>query len=195
MQQKIDKRRKYYTQLVKNTTLAELIGIILGDGHVHKFPRTDRLVITCGSKKNKYIRRIVSIVTNVFGKQPSVLKRKAENTSDISLYQGKLEERLAIPAGNKIKNNVGIPEWIKRNKDYVIYCLKGLFETDGCFQKDHDNYAQYIELKNFCNQIRLDTYEVLKKIGYHPQINTTYVRLAKRQEVYSFKELISFRKY
>lgn len=36
--------------------------------------------------------------------------------------------------------------------------LKGLFETDGCFQKDPSNYTQYIELKNLCSRIKIDAY-------------------------------------
>ena len=84
--------------------------------------------------------------------------------------------------------------WIKNNKNYTIRCLKGLFETDGCFQKDVSNYAQYIELKNLCDRIRLDTYSMLKDLGYCPQKSKKYVRLAKRKEVYSFKKLIKFRR-
>ncbi len=171
MGNKIDKRKKHYSSLRKTTELAEFIRILLGDGHIQKFPRTERIVITCGThvSKTRYIKRIVGIVIKVFDKQPSVLKRKDNSAFDISLYQCKLCSRLGIPAGNKIKNNVGVPEWIKNKKQYMISCLKGLFETDGCFQKDPSNYAQYIEVKNLCKQILSDVYVMLISLGYSPQ--------------------------
>lgn len=195
MHGKLDKRKRHYKCLRETTVLAELIGILLGDGHIHKFPRTEHLVITCGTDKSRYIKRIVDIMTKVFGKVPNVLKRKAEATCDISLYQCELSRRLEMPAGNKIKNNVGVPAWIKKRQEYAIHCLKGLFETDGCFQKDPSNYAQFIEIKNLCNQIRLDTYSMLIDLGYNPQISTKYVRLARKEEVHSFIELVKFREY
>lgn len=194
-QRKIDKRKKRYKSLTKNAILAELVGIILGDGHIHRFPRTEHLVVTCGSDKAKYIKRIAGIVAKIFDKTPNVLRRNIRTAFDISLYQCSISQRLGIPPGNKIKNNIGIPAWIKNKRKYALRCLKGLFETDGCFQKDVNNYAQYIELKNFCKQIRLDTYAILIKLGYHPQLSKTYVRLAREKEVYSFKKLINFRKY
>ena len=195
MKGKLDKRRRQYKDLKKNIELAELIGIILGDGHLHKFSRTERLIITCNSKKRRYIDRINSMITKVFDKSPSILKRKTENTIDISLYQCELSKRLGILPGNKIINNVGIPEWIKEKKKYATSCLKGLFETDGCFQKDPANYAQFIELKNLCKRLREDAYSMMVTLGYNPQISAKYVRLARKEEVYSFINLIKFRKY
>lgn len=190
----LDSRKRSYAPLRKNSELAELIGIILGDGHIQTFPRTERIVITCGGNKIKYVNRIAKITTNVFDKIPSILNH-GKTAVDISIYQCKLSSRLGIPPGNKIRNNVGVPGWIKKNREFMMSCLKGLFETDGCFQEDISNYAQYIELKNFCSQIKIDTYQMLKALGYNPQMGKCYVRLAKKKEAYSFKKLISFRKY
>ena len=195
MKNKQDRRKRNHKPLKKTTDLAELVGIILGDGHLHAFPRTERLVVTCGGIKQEYVSRIVNIITRVFTKVPSVLKRKTESAFDVSLYQCGLSRRLEIPTGNKIKNDVGVPAWIKKKKRYIIRCLEGLFETDGCFQEDPPNYAQYIELKNLCSRIKIDAYYMLIELGYNPQISPRYVRLARKKEVYSFKKLIQFREY
>ena len=53
MQNQSKNREKYYGYLTATPELAELIGILLGDGHVQKFPRTDRIVITCASNKTR----------------------------------------------------------------------------------------------------------------------------------------------
>ncbi len=191
------RRKSLNYSIKKSKNLAELIGIILGDGCIERYPRTERLWVTCNVNSNKYIQHIVNIIEGIFHKRPSLRKKKSQHGQgiDIYLYRCKLSEKLEIKPGNKIRNNVGIPAWIKKRKTFIIKCLKGLFETDGCFQEDKDNYAQFIEFKNFCQRLRMDVYNILKKLGYHPQLGKCYVRLARKKEVYKFKELINFRNY
>ena len=184
-----------YKELLKDENLAELIGIILGDGNLNKHPRTENLRITLNSKNAGYIKHISSLITKVFSKSPSIRKRKNENAVSVDLYQCKISERLNLPCGNKIRNNVGIPSWIFLNKKYIIKCLKGLFETDGCFHEDRENYTRCIEFKNNCKRLREDVYTGLVIFGFKPQFGYNYIRLAKRKEVYKFKDLIDFRNY
>jgi hypothetical protein len=181
--------------LLKNEDLAELIGIILGDGNLNKHPRTENLRITCNSKDSGYIKHISTLIRKVFYKSPSVRKRKNINAISIDLYQCEISERLELPCGDKIRNNIGIPSWILLNKKYILKCLKGLFETDGCFHVDRDNYTRCIEFKNNCKRLRKDVYVGLKNFGFRPQFGYNYVRLAKKDEVYRFKEAIDFRNY
>ena len=184
-----------YKELLKDENLAELIGIILGDGNLYKHSRTENLRVICNSKDISYIRHIVNLITKIFHKTPSVIKRKNENATVVCLYQCKISKRLKLPYGNKIKNNVGIPAWIFLNKDYIYKCLKGLFETDGCFHEDRQNYTRCIEFKNNCVRLRKDAYNILLRLDFNPQLGHNYVRLAKKDEVYRFKELIDFRNY
>lgn len=184
-----------YKGLLKGENLAELIGIVLGDGNLYKHPRTENLRIICDSRDTGYIRHIVNLVEKIFFKKPSVIKRKNENATVVSLYQCKISARLKLGVGNKIKNNVGIPSWITSDKRFMLMCLKGLFETDGCFVEDKGNYTQIIEFKNNCRRLRDDVYAILLKFGFNPQQGSNYVRLARKNEVYRFKELIEFRNY
>lgn len=184
-----------YKELIRNSNLAELVGIILGDGNLYKHARTENLRIICNSKYTIYTRHIISLIRKVFYKMPSLSKRRNKNAVNINLYQGNISQRLGIPTGDKIRHNVGIPSWIFLKKKYMIRCLKGLFETDGCFQEDKDNYAQYIEFKNNCKKLLKNVYNILLKLGFHPQFGKNYIRLARKNEVYSFKKLINFRNY
>ncbi|MEW6102010.1 MAG: LAGLIDADG family homing endonuclease [Candidatus Omnitrophota bacterium] len=190
-----NRQQVHYRKLSKNTDLAELIGIVLGDGNLYKHLRTESLRVICNSKEVAYIRHISSLIKKIFHKTPSVIKRKNENATVVCLYQCKISTRLGLPCGNKIMNNVGIPHWIFFNEEYAISCLKGLFETDGCFHEDRDNYTRVIEFKNNCARLRKDTFGLLLRIGFNPQHGTNYVRLARRREVYRFKEQIDFRNY
>jgi len=192
------KRRKgsiRYKVLVKDKKLAELMGIILGDGNLYKHSRTENLRIICNSNDIVYIQHIVDLITEIFRKTPSVIKRKNENATVVCLYQCKISKKLGLPCGNRIKNNVGVPYWIFLNKDYMRRCLKGLFETDGCFHEDKDNYTRIIEFKNNCKRLREDVHNSLVRLGFNPQSGSNYIRLARRNEVYKFKELIDFRNY
>ncbi|NQT46845.1 MAG: hypothetical protein HQ593_05150 [Candidatus Omnitrophica bacterium] len=191
-------RRKSLNYAIKKSeNLAELIGVILGDGSIEKYPRTQRLWITCDLRNDRYIQHLVNIIKEIFNKRPSLRKKKSQRgyAIDIYLYRCKLSAKLGIHAGNKIKNNVGVPVWIKKNKKFIIKCLKGLFETDGCFHEDKLNYTRTIEFTNFCSHLREDVHSMLKQLGYHPQLGKRYVRLARNKEVYDFKRLINFRNY
>lgn len=184
-----------YSKLRRTNNLAELIGIILGDGNLYKHPRTENLRVICDSKDVYYINHITNLIEKTFNKKPAINKRKNENAIVVSIYQNNISNRLNLPTGNKIRNNIGVPSWIISNKRYLVNCLKGLFETHGCFQEDKKNYAQYIELKNNCKKLREDVYNMLMRIGFNPQFGRNYARLAKRDEVYKFKKLINFRIY
>lgn len=81
------------------------------------------------------------------------------------------------------------------NRRYILKCLKGLFETDGCFHVDSNNYTHIIEFKNNCKKLRKDVYDSPIKLNFKPQFGYNYIRLAKRAEVYRFKEIIDFRNY
>ena len=45
-----------------------------------------------------------------------------------------LESKGFLP-GNKLKNHLKIPSWIKENKDYLRRCFRGLYDTDGSVYK------------------------------------------------------------
>ena len=196
--QKLNKerlRRIREKKLKRSSTLAELIGIILGDGSLTSFPRTQALRVVCHSEQQNYINHVVTLIQKILNKRPTVRKRKDQKAADIVLYRCDLSKKLSIPCGNKIKNKLRIPEWIKRSKIYSVNCLKGLFETDGCFCEDKSNYTCVIEFKNNCRSLLQDVYQILKGLGYHPQFGKNYTRLARREEVIKFKDLITFRNY
>lgn len=196
--QKINKRKSERIKekkLKRSNELAELIGIILGDGCLTNLPRTEALRIVCNSEQQDYINHIVTLIQKIFDKRPTVYKRSGQKATNITLYRCNLSERLGIPCGNKIKNQVTIPKWIKENRNYSTNCLKGLFETDGSYYEDESNYTCVIEFKNNCRSLLQNVHHILKNFGYHPQFGKNYIRLARRREVFGFKSLINFRNY
>ena len=53
---------------------------------------------------------------------------------DITISRRELVEfciKLGLVSGNKIKQQIDIPQWIKNNPKYLLACVRGLVDTDG----------------------------------------------------------------
>lgn len=187
------KIRKKHSILPKHSKeLSELIGVALGDGNIFKFDRCQRLTISCNSSYREYTDHIGNLVKCVFEKEPIVSKRSGANCQDVRLYMQDIDKALGLPAGNKITNSVKIPLWIFKRNEYLRKCLKGLFETDGCYGSNKKYNVEYIEFCNKCASLLQSVFEALTSLGYSPQISDRYVRLARKAEVRKFISEIAF---
>jgi len=181
--------------LEKTEQLAFLIGMALGDGHIHRFPRSEQLRIVLGTDKPLLWQHVAKVVQNVFGKKPRVGRRKQAACVDISLYQTRLSERLGIPAGARGKLEMRLPEWIRSEQRHLIACLKGLFEAEGFYSVHKPTYTHNLGFSNR-NPALLDEVEwALISLGFHPERRSYAVRLRKKLEATRFIELICFRSY
>ena len=181
--------------LNRNFDLAELIGISLGDGCLAKVSRTERFLVSLDSRAQDQINYVSYLVNKVFKIVPKIEKQKDKNCVRIFIYSNDLSKALEFPIGNKIRNNVGIPKWIKENFSFLKYCLRGLFETDGsCYEQPH-NYTFVLDFSNKCQNLLKDVYEALTLLGYNPQKHSNYVRLAKKIEAKKFISEINFRNF
>src|SRR3989338_2657278 len=84
---KSGKIKSEYPELIKNGDLAELIGVVLGDGHIGTFPRSECLRITANSNNQGFVRRYARMIEKVFDKRPSVAKVRDSNAATITIYQ------------------------------------------------------------------------------------------------------------
>lgn len=113
---------------------AELIGIILGDGGL---PGNHQLTIAFNSRTdNEHARFMQELLHRLFKVSYHIHYRKGSNGADIVVSSSNLVNCLVgqeLKTGNKVKNQVDIPEWINRNTEYQKACLRGLIDTDGSF--------------------------------------------------------------
>lgn len=184
-----------YPPFQKNERLATLVGLTLGDGHIHKFPRTEKLTIVLGTDKPKLITYVEKMMEDVFVKKPKTHKRKDSNCVSVYIYQKQISERLNIPAGSRRYSKTGMPKWIWQQKRYLLSCLKGLFEADGSLCIHLPTYTYNFEFSNRNKKLLDDVCKGLITFGFHPEIRPFAIRLRKKKEVKSFKELINFREY
>lgn len=176
----------------KNETTAELIGVILGDGNIESFPRCERLIISSHSDAKIFIERYTELVKQTFKKEP-VVQKTNNNCVRISLYQRQISKRLSIPTGSKKYLNNLVPDWITKNRKYIIACLKGLFEAEASFSVHLPTYTYNFQFANRNRNLLNFVKTGLKILGYHPETRKTAIRLRKKNEVYLFKDLIKFR--
>lgn len=111
--------------------LAEFVGILLGDGHIDH----SQWSITLNSVKDaEYANFVQRLVQKLFLFNPTT--RRRTNKKAIVVYGGGKRSinyflKIGLHIGNKVKQQVGVPTWIERNRNYRVACLRGLMDTDG----------------------------------------------------------------
>lgn len=185
-----------YPSFKKDGDLAELIGVVLGDGHIEKFPRTESLTIAANSNNSDFIKRYTELLKKIFEKEPYVAKiGNNKGCTRIRVYQKKISKRLNIPTGSRKNLNVVIPKWIIRNKEYIKRYLRGLYEAEGSFGVHEKTSTYKFSFSNRNESLLQNVFMLLQKFGFHPHRDNVRVQLSRKQEVYKIKELIKFRDY
>ena len=107
---KLGKIRNTYPSFEKSKDLAFLIGLVLGDGHIGKFPRTECLTIALNTKYPKLINYTKYLLEKFFERKPSQLKNG--NCIKVRIYQKQISKRLKIPSGSRKENKIEITKWV-----------------------------------------------------------------------------------
>ncbi|RJQ35148.1 hypothetical protein C4568_01495 [Candidatus Parcubacteria bacterium] len=184
-----------YPLLEKNGDLAELIGVVLGDGHIQKFPRTERLLIFSNSNNKVFVRRYAKLVQKFFNKEPYVYKQSKENCIRISLYQKHISKRLGVPAGPRKDLNFTVPRWILKDRAHIIRYLRGLYEAEGSYSVHAATYTHKFVFTNTNQSLLKIVVKLLKVLGFSPHYDALRVQISRKTEVANAIELLGFRKY
>lgn len=130
---------------VKHTAeLAEIMGIILGDGGLYAIGKNKYCTTVVF---NKLERLYANYVKTLFEKHFYPYKFylfEAPHTfmlNNQSVYIGKYLIESGMILGDKVRSQVTIPEWIF-NKKLLKYFIRGMFDTDGCIYRKYEDYAQ-----------------------------------------------------
>ncbi|MEK7506741.1 MAG: hypothetical protein AAB585_01500 [Patescibacteria group bacterium] len=186
---------KIHEPLKQSSDLAFLIGLVLGDGNIYKFPRTEGLRIALASKYPGLIDYTKKVVRQVFRKSPNVRKVKGSACYTVTLYQNSISNRLGIPNGNRNKSKFEIPEWITADKKYLCNFMRGMFEAEGSLSIHLPTCTYNFQFANRNKSLLKSVRKSLELLGYHPEVRPVAVRLRKKAEVESFRQLIKFRMY
>ena len=192
---KAGRMKSTYPPFQENGDLAELIGVVLGDGHVGKFPRTEILRIVSNSNNSGFIKRYGAMVKKIFGKEPRIAKRKQSNAVDITVYEKNISTRLGIQTGARLHRNIQVPRWILRNEEYIVRYLRGLYEAEGSYNEHKPTYTYKFLFSNKNPSMLGNVYRLLKRLGFHPHITTYCIQISKKEEATKARKLLRFREY
>lgn len=114
--------------------LAEIVGIMLGDGCLYPNSKNSyQIVVTSGKNEREWLNYVKNLFENYFKKEFKIVEIKdALQLKNYSLEVAKKLIRGGLRLGNKINNQVEIPQWIIENKVFLTKTVQGLFDTDGC---------------------------------------------------------------
>ena len=124
--------------LPKNEKVAEFIGIMLGDGHLDK--DGSKLSITLNAiDEEKYIIYVKEEILETLFKKYSFYKEDLVSDQGNKAIRYSLSSKsvhyalvnLGLIPGNKVENQVDVPNWIFEKREFIKKSLKGLFDTDG----------------------------------------------------------------
>ena len=105
---------------------------MLGDGGVA--PYHIHVALSC--YEIDYIKYVTDMIADLFGMVPKLHKQKYAKTVDIVVQRKQLVDfcqMIGLVLGNKVKQQIDIPEWIKSNNNFSLACVRGIIDTDGCF--------------------------------------------------------------
>lgn len=174
--------------------LAELIGVLLGDGCIQK-----RCIIISFNKisdRDHIDRRVKKILKSLLKCNIFTSFKSYENTGEIRVYSRDfikfLENKCDWKPGNKIKNQTTIPKWCFKNKKYLIHVIRGYFDTDGYLAIQKNSPIVRIRFSNKCEMLIKDMSKALDilNIQHSKQIDKIGVELrifSKRRVLKFFK--------
>jgi DNA-binding transcriptional regulator WhiA len=189
------KMRVSYPALKKDGDLAELIGVILGDGHIRKFPRTEELSIFSHSEDTGFVARYSKLIERIFDKKPATTRHSGGNCTRIRIYQKHIQERLGIPYSPRGPLSIRVPKWIFQDKMYIVRYLRGLYEAEGCHCVHAPTGTYKLFFSNRNASMLKNVYRLVRKLGFHPHKSLYQVQVSRKEEVVRLIKLLEFRQY
>lgn len=167
--------------------LAELLGILAGDGHVGLYQTT----VTTNSKTDmEHARFVKRIFERLFRVPVSLRKRRRTNACSVEVSSRRvchLLTTMGMVRGNKVHAQLGAPHWIVQHQRYRNAFARGLFDTDGSVfidkhiirGKTYKNLG--IALTNRSLPLLAHFKSSLEAVGLRPTQKTKYAVFLRRE--------------
>jgi len=178
--------------------LAEFTGIILGDGGISK---SQVRITTNKIDDAQYAIFIKNLIKKLFNLKASMCPRDNISAIDIIVSRKKLVEfcnkKLGLHIGNKLKQGLDIPEWIRKNYGFEKACVRGIMDTDGCiFNEVHNikgkKYSyKRLNLTSYSPKLRKSVFDILSKLDLNPKIrNNRCVQIEDKEKIEKYFQII-----
>lgn len=173
----------------RSTKLSEFIGIMMGDGGISKY---QTIVTLHHIDDSEYASYVATLIEKLFKIKPSIYHFPKKSVNNIVVSRKELVvylHELGLPVGNKIKQQIDIPEWIKRERKLSIACLRGLVDTDGCvfthrYRVKGKWYAyKKLSFTSASEPLRKSVHTLMLEFGFHPRMTKKDVRLDRAEDM------------
>jgi len=131
----------------KNINLAEFFGILTGDGFMNIYRKYDYVIEIAGNKLSdkSYLKvYLTNLIKKLFNIIPRYIERNDQNSIYLRICSKAVFNYLLEKGFKKgRKGFIGIPLWIRENKEFMRYFVRGLFDTDGCISIKNKEGTKY----------------------------------------------------
>ncbi|MEK9143425.1 MAG: hypothetical protein AAB481_02245 [Patescibacteria group bacterium] len=181
----------------KSEKLAEFAGIMMGDGSITK----RQVAVTVHYKDDReYSLFVKRLMQQLFDVKPAWTIRVKRSTIFVVISRTQLVkfcQSIGLVIGNKVKQQINIPNWIMKNSLFRIACVRGLMDTDGCIF----NECHTIGGKRYCYPrlsfvsmsapLRKSVFKILTELDFSPKMrNNRSVQLEYKREIIRYFEII-----
>ncbi len=188
---------------IDSEELAEFYGIMLGDGNLTRIKNykigTYQIRIVGDSRYDKlYLMNYVApLIKKLFKVESKIYKYKNSNALSLNVSSRRLVDFLifkGFKAGDKIRNQLSIPSWIKNNPLFLRKCLRGLYDTDGSVYKLTDQNSYQICFTNYNSVLLNDARNSLISfgIGVSKITKGRDITITKKSELRKFLNVVGF---
>jgi hypothetical protein len=186
--------------------LAEFYGIMLGDGNSNRTKGYKvgvyqiRIVGDCRFDRKYLLEFVKPLVEKLFHVAVHVHKSKQSNALNLTASGRKLIDFLELKGfkpGDKIRNQLNIPDWIKTNKIYLRACLRGLYDTDGTAYRLTNQNSYQIEFTNLNMTLLNDVRNSLIFLGVNPSkiMRNKDIVITRKSELRKFLNDVGFHNF
>lgn len=183
--------------------LSEFYGVMLGDGNMTKIRKhgtgTYQIRIVGDSRHDKeYLKKLIKpLIEKMFNIKTNLYKVKNKNALFLTATGLRLIEFLeskGFKSGNKIKNELCIPPWIKEKPKFLRACIRGLYDTDGSVYKLTNQDSHQISFRNYNLPLMKDVRDSLISMGINCSRITkgNEITITKKEELRKFLKEIGF---
>jgi DNA-binding transcriptional regulator WhiA len=180
-----------------NEDLAELLGVLAGDGHLSNI--NHEISVTCHRELDRDY--IINYVSNLFYQLFGVnvkIKEQDHNNTIKSVVNSKmlsqfLTSKFKIPKGKK-KGNLHIPKQLLQRKKLLRAYIRGLFDTDGSFYLRRKT-SMVVSIASRDLQYLDEVKQALIFLNYKPSVSGKNLCIYRQEQIKMFfKEIGSSNK-
>lgn len=127
-----------------------------------------------------YTNFVVALIKKLFGIVPAVYHREVRSVRTVTISSRAFvvfcNQDFNFQIGNKMRQRIDIPNWIKRDQKFSLACMRGLFDTDGSvvihrYWVGGKRYSyKKLEFCSMSTPLRKSAYDILSNLGMHPRI-------------------------